>query len=162
MGLKVRFVTKKGVNHEAYWTIDGTELVVYNKKANSKTDNILSLIHEIGHHVWFIHEKNRKKDERLEKALDRQDEFEENTNENPAPKKLREKILNMERASTDYWYTIYKDTNLKFPLWKLYAQMEFDVWQYEVYYDTGHFPRFMERRAKWKDIARKHKNKQYE
>ena len=69
-------------------------------------------------------------DPKVEEALD----SEEN-------KKIhRKRILDMERSDSVYWDDIYKDTNCQFPIWKLHAQREFDIWQYEVYYETGKFP----------------------
>ena len=161
LGVKVVFSTAQS-KAAADWTLDGSEITVYKKSNTNKTDLLLNMIHELGHQAWFIHERNRKPDLKFEEAIGRQDEFDLGKKNNPAPKNLREKILNVERASTEYWYGIYKETNMKFPLYKLYIQMEIDVWQYEVLHETGQFPTLREVRAKLKEITPKYKAKSYE
>lgn len=160
-GVKVIFSSVKTQDHAA-WTLDGTEITIYQSQNLSKTEKILSMIHELGHHAWFIHEKNRQPDLKFEEAITRQDQYEEKIKDLPTPKKLRKKILDIERAGTQYWYTIYKETNMKFPLWKLFAQMEHDVWQYEYLYKHGEFPKRPLRRAMWKEFKAKHIAKVYE
>lgn len=160
LGVKVVFSSRKDdTDAAAEWSIDGTEITIFTKKQDSKTDTILSLIHEIGHHVWFIHEKNRQPDLKFEEAISIQDLVETEDRDRPTPKKLRKKIYEVELASSQWWETIYKETDMKFPIWKLHAQREFDVWVYEVFYKTGHFPKTSQKREKWKTIKEKYKEK---
>lgn len=157
MGLKVKFSSAAVVKDAAEWAIDGSEIVIFTRNNDSKTEILLSMIHEIGHHVWFIHEKNRQPDLTFEKAIDRQNLFDEDLSDTPPPKKMRKKILDIEVAGTQYWEMIYKDTNMQFPIWKMYAAMEFDIWVYQNYFKTGHFPKNKEARAKFKEVRAKHK-----
>jgi hypothetical protein len=159
LGVRVVFSRKNSDDAAAEWTIDGTEITIFTNKQDSKTDTILSLIHEIGHHVWFIHEKNRQPDLKFEEAISVQNLVETEDRNRPTPKKLRKKIYEVELASSQWWETIYKDTDMKFPIWKLHAQREFDVWIYEVFYKTGHFPKGREKKEKWKMIKEKHEGK---
>ena len=159
LGLKVSFSSETGGSSAAGWVLDGSEIIVYTAFQRSKTETILSLIHEIAHHVWFIHEKDRQPDLKFSEAIERQNLFEEEVKDKPAPKKLRKKILATEIAGTIWWETIYKDTDMKFPKWKLYAAMEMDVWAYEVYAETGSFPDRPQTRAKAREINTKHKGK---
>lgn len=161
MGVKVSFSGQKS-GDAGGWLLDGSEILIYKKHQSSKTETVISLIHEIAHHLWFIHEKNRQPDLKFEDAIHRQNLFEDEIYETPAPKTLRKKIYDVEVAGTQYWETIYKETNLKFPKWKLYASMEFDTWMYEVYYETGEFPNRKEKIEKNKEINNKHKNVKYE
>lgn len=157
LGLKVKFLTRSRGSPAAEWTLDGTEITVYTNKHTTKIDIILSLIHELGHHVWFIHEKNRQPDLKFEEAIERQNLHESELSDTPAPKALRKKILQTEIAGTQWWDVIYRDTNCKFAKWKLEANKEFDIWVYTEYYLKGHFPSKKDGRSKFKEIKRKYK-----
>lgn len=159
MGVKVKFLSSKNHLADAEWTLDGTEINVYRGNSQTKTDIILSLIHEIGHHVWFIHKKNRQPDLKFEEALDRQNLFDSDLSLTPAPKKFRKKILDTEQDAIVWWDVIYKDTNLKIPLWKLEVAKRFDIWAYEVYYKTGFFPSRKDKKIKHKELTTEIKNK---
>lgn len=161
MGVKVRF-NNVSKDNSAEWTLDGSLITIFTKTNKSKTETILSLIHELGHHVWFIHEKNRLPDLKFEEAIERENLFAEDLATTPAPRKLRNKILRCEVAGTKYWEAIWKETNIKLPKWKLYAAMEYDVWQYEIYARTGHFPKGPFKRNKLREIRDRHKATVYE
>lgn len=162
MGIKVMFSNTKKPDAAADWATDGTEITIYKRANINKTETILSLIHEIGHQLFFVHEKNRERDPKFERALDVRDHYEEILPDRLVPTKHRKKILDVERAGTLYWEGIYKETNMKFPLWKLHAQIEYDVYQYEIYAETGYFPTQKENRRKKKELNLKYKNMKYE
>lgn len=113
----------------ASWSVDGSEIIIYEQSGISKTSIILSLIHELGHHLEFIHSHNRKPSTKLANALDSEE-----------LKKQRKVVLDYEIKSALWWESIYKETNMKFPFYKLSLQKDFDIWQYEVFYETGKFP----------------------
>ena len=159
LGLKVIFYSKSS-DSAASWALDNSEIIINTKNNDSKTDIIVSMIHEIGHALHNLWEKKRELDKEFEKALDHVDEAEEQGLD--TKKKQRKIILDNEIAGTKYWYSIYKETNMQFPLWKLYANMEFDIWQYQVYYETGDFPTCKEKDKKFTEICKKHKRKKYE
>lgn len=154
MGVKVIIYNKNNSDADAEWTTDGSMIKVYVNSKTSKTDIVLSLIHELGHHVWFVHEKDRQPDLKLDEALERHDDT------NPAPKHLRKKIYDMEKASTEWWWSIYKDANIKIPEWKVNAAMEFDTWMYEVFYETGKFPIGKKKKEKNKEVIKKWRGKE--
>lgn len=156
LGVKVTIWNKRKSGAAAEWTLDGSQIEVYAAPGTSKTEVILSLIHELGHHVWFIHEKERQPDLKFEEAIERENLVEENS-KTPAPKHLRKKIYDVEKASTEWWLSIYKETDIKIPEWKLRAAMEFDMWMYEEYYETGFFPKGRRRREKYKEVQSKHR-----
>lgn len=153
-GMGVRVLMSKAQNSEdsAEFSLDGTEITVYVKSQNSKTETILSLIHELGHLLDHIHQHDRQLDVKFEQALDP-------NRHGKISKKKRKVILDSEVAATAYWHTIYKETDLKFPMWKLEAQMQHDIWQYEFYYENGRFPNSKERHGMKIEIYNKHKVK---
>lgn len=151
LGLKVSFVSD--YKDAAGWVIDGSEILINPKRCKSKLETILTLIHELAHHLWFIHQKNRKPDLKFEEAIDRQN----CENSNTTPKNLRYKIFKVEQSSAEWWETIYKETNMKFDIKKLYSQREYDVWQYQYFYEEGKFPNRKISRPKWKEIKEKYK-----
>lgn len=157
LGVKITMHGKSNKDADGAWTLDGTEIHVYGVETQTKIDIVLTLIHELGHMVWFIHERERKWDLKFEEALDRQNLFDCDLSGTPAPKKLRKRIYENEVAATGWWHSIYKDTAMKFPLWKLELQRDFDTWQYEVYFKTGHFPTNKIKAQKLKELKSKYK-----
>jgi hypothetical protein len=158
VGVKVVIYSKSKKGSEAEWTLDGTQISVYAGKNKSKTSVILDLIHEIGHQLTFIHERNRKPDMKFDEAISRENLYQVETSI-PTPKKLRKKIFDVELAGTAYWDIIVKDTDIKIPKWKIEASKEFDMWMYEMYYINGHFPKGKSKKDHWREVAAKHKNK---
>lgn len=157
LDLKVIFSSSKKENDPAAWTLDNTELTVYKNNNSSRIEMVLSMIHEIGHALHNLWEKNRKLDKEFEKAIDHVNEAEKL--EIDSKKRQRKIILDNEIAGTKYWETIYKETNMQFPKWRLYAQMDFDVYQYEFYYENDSFPIKRVKNEKWKSLVNKYKNK---
>ncbi|NJO48262.1 MAG: hypothetical protein HC840_00940 [Leptolyngbyaceae cyanobacterium RM2_2_4] len=156
MGVKVILYNKSKSGAEAEWTLDGTLIQVYAGSKKSKTSIVLDLIHEIGHHVWFVHEKNRQPDMKFDEAITRENLVEEDPDK-PTPKHLRKKIWDVEKAGTAYWDIIVKDTNIKIPTWKIEAAKEFDMWMYEMYYENGHFPKGKLRADHYREVQSKHR-----
>lgn len=157
-GLKVTLsrAARKG-DAAATWSLDGSEIEVFIRASTSKTSIILSLMHELGHHLWFVHERDRKPDLKFEDALAVVDRRE--ASGKIAGKRYRKKILNIEIAGTTWWDVIYKDTNLSVPKWKVDMQKEFDIWNYQVWCDTGVDATQAERYAKFKELTEKWKGK---
>jgi hypothetical protein len=156
LGLEVTFSSKKS-DAAAHWYLDNTGIVVFKKNNSSKIETVLSLIHEIAHAKHCIWEKDRKVDLKFEEALDHVDGAElEGTD---TKKKQRKIILDNEIAGTKYWEEIYKETNMQFPIWRLEAAKEFDIYQYQVFYETGSYPKFKERKKKHKEVMNKHRSK---
>lgn len=149
LGVKIIIYNKSKPGTAAEWTTDGSLIQIYTKSNTSKTSVVLSLLHELGHHVWWIHEKDRQPDLKLEEALERHSDV------NPIPKNFRKRIYDMENASTQWWWSIYKDADIKIPEWKIQAAMEFDVWMYEMYYENGKFPKGKQKRERYIEIQKK-------
>lgn len=156
LGLKVVFSSKK-TDYSAIWYLDNSQITICKSENVSKLETVLSLIHETGHAIHNIHEKNRQVDPKFVEALDHIDEAEELGLD--TKKKHRRNLLNNEIAGTKYWHSIYRETNMKFPIWKLDAAMEFDIWMYQVFFETGEYPKTKEKAQKNKEILRKYRPK---
>lgn len=156
LGLKISY-TSKDIDSSAVWALDNTEITICNKYNTTKIETALSLIHEAGHALHNIHEKNRKVDPKFKKALNHVDEAEESGLD--TKKRDRKIILENEIAGTYYWESIYRETDMKFPIWRLEAAKEYDMWQYKIFYETGDFPLVKERNKKKKEIKNKHRSK---
>lgn len=147
LGVKVLFSKRLSDDSLAEWYTDGTQITVFEKEHKSKLEMVLSLIHEIAHACEFIRNNNRQFDEKLEEALLNEEE----------KKRHRNKIYDWEEKSTQWWEEIYRDTDCKFPIYRLYIQREFDLFQYEVYRETGKFPNRKNRNDKRKELKEKYK-----
>ncbi len=148
LGVKVTIYNRTHPNMEAEWATDGSSINIYAGKACTKTNLILHFLHELGHMTAFINQQNRQVDEAFDEAL------EEGADEK---KKHRLKILQVERAGITWWDQIIKDVDIKLASWKIEAQKEIDILQYEVFYERGDWLGGKERdkaykkiRAKWK------------
>ncbi len=144
LGTVVKFRTAKKQTDEAEWTTDGSEIAIYVGKRTTKIDIVLSLIHELGHQLEYIHGNDREIDEKLNDAL-----YDDG-------KRSRKKVLLWEQRGAAWWETVYKETDCKFNINKLYISKEFDVWQYEVYCETGDFPSKKQRKLKYKEIKERY------
>jgi hypothetical protein len=146
LGLSVRFKPYvKGSKTKAEWLTDGSEITIYVYSQCSKLEKILSLLHEISHHRAWIKD-GRELDPKIEEALDDEE----------GKKRNRKRILDMEISDSKHWEQIYQDTNCKFNINKLYKQRDFDLWQYQVYYETGKFPTVKEKAVKKKELRKKY------
>jgi hypothetical protein len=153
LGIKVVFVPD--LDGSAEWAIDGSEIRINKTRNTGKTELILTLIHELGHHLWFVYKKQRQPDIKFDEAITKQF-FAENRGES-TPKQSRKKILQIEKEGIKYWDIVVKDVDIKIPSWKIEMNKEFDIWQYEVYYETGKFPVRAVRRVKLKELTVKYK-----
>lgn len=144
MGVAVRFKPYVRGGNEAESSLDGTEIIIYEASRTSKLDKVLSLIHEIAHVKGFI-DNDRAVDPKIEEAID--------SDEN---KRHRKRVLDMETMDSNYWVDIYRDTNCQFGLDRLEMQRNYDLWQYEVYYETGDFPSNNEKTRKRKELRKKY------
>lgn len=152
LGLKVTVFNKKNPNAVAEWALDGSEIRIYSPSNMSKTELILTLVHELGHMLNYIHDKNRKHSKKILKAWER-----ENNNDN-LPEATRKLIYEDEQAGTLWWQAIIKEVNIKIKPWKIELQKDFDLWVYEFFYKNGNYPNRAIRRDKLKELKVKWKN----
>ena len=159
LGVKVTIYSSHNKDGAADWALDGSEISVWSG-GFSKTDTVLSLIHELGHQLYFIHEKDRQPDLKFDEAITRENVVAKvNDKKNLTPKHLRKKIYDVEAAGTAWWSVIVKETNVKIPEWRISMQMEMDIWMYEYYYEHGTFPDRTKARLKRRELRDKWKPK---
>lgn len=154
LGVKVtiKYIPKGARNHDAgTWSTDGSEIEIFHKHSQSKTTLILSLIHELGHHLWFVYKKSRKPDLSFNNALEIDGRI------GVTPKNVRKKILSVEKEGTKFWDVIITDTNIKLPRWKVEKAKAYDIWQYEYYHENGAFPKKSVRDSKHDELTKKYK-----
>lgn len=147
MGVKVEF--KRGDPNNsvgAEWDLSGTHIVVYTYPRIPKTDLILCLIHECGHHLSFVHDDNKQHPRGLSKAIEL-----ENLGL-PMTKRQRKLILESELKGMKWWDIIYRETNMKFPKYKLWYAREYDTWWYNYFYQVGKYPIRKEKIIKHKQL----------
>lgn len=109
--------------------------IILTKKAKSTTtDLILTLLHELGHHLDFVH-KNKKENDALVKALLKRD-----YDKKPLTPRERKLIYEDEVAAANYMLIIYKELDLKIPKHKVEAEVKLDKWIAEQYFLTGEEP----------------------
>jgi hypothetical protein len=148
LNVQVKFIPSKGRQADsANWTTDGKEINVFVRKTHTKLHIILSLLHEICHQIAFIYNRDRLPDPELEEAIDPEIER----------KYLRKRILDWEIEGTKWWETVYKETDCKFDINKLYAEKALDIWIYEYYYENGQFPKKQQMTQKRKELRSKYK-----
>lgn len=129
-----------------YTDIETNDICIFTHPRLSKLDIILTLIHELGHALYHINNNNRVVDMNLYEAIDNEEE----------KKKYRRIVLNYERNSAKWWDVIYKDTDMKFDINKLYFHKEYDVWQYEYWYKNNKFPTKQQKMKKRMKLKQKY------
>lgn len=148
-GLNVEIYFKPYVpysNDVGFAAIDGSEVTIATHPTDSKISTILTIIHELGHILEAIHTHERRPDEKLDEALNDEEE----------KRKSRRVIYNFEKASASWWESIYRETDMKFPIRKLYIARDYDVWQYSYWVRTGKFPNKKVKAKKRKQLKEKY------
>jgi len=154
LGIRVTVHNKKGSDCLAFWLTDGSAINIYKNTIGNKTNLVLTLLHELGHHLDYVHTKKRNVSNRLIDAWGR-----ENTKEKKTSLKTRKLIYNDEVAGTQWWDAIIKEVQIKIPKWRIDLQKEKDLWMYEVFVKTGDYPDNKQCKEKSKELKQKWKGK---
>lgn len=110
----------------------GIEMFVY--KGQSKISIILTLLHELAHHLEFVY-NGRKDSPELIEAL-----YQADNKHTVVSKAQRKLIFETEKAACPYRELIANELGLKIPMYKLKADIDLDIWIYKHYYLTGKLP----------------------
>ena len=154
LGLKVTVYNKPNKHAMAEWIMDGSEIKIYASGQTSKTELVLTLCHELGHHLEYVHSKKRKISNKLDTAWGRENGRKAGE---ILPESTRKLIYQDEAAGIRYWDVIIKDVHIKISKWKVELRKEFDLWVYEYFWKNGEYPTRPECRTKTKELRAKWK-----
>lgn len=117
--------------------VSGKAIIIFDKKT-TKTDTILTLLHELGHHLDWLAQKNSKE---IIIALDYLSKGPMQGKREDIPKKYRKVILQTERDGVKYMTKIHKLLNLEISIEEVIIQQYFDLFDYQFLYKYGRFPK---------------------
>lgn len=110
-------------------------------RSSTKTATILSLLHELGHALDYIKNKNTPQVNEAYGLL----------NKGPMvgarldiPKKYRKTILQVEKNGIKYMTKIHKELGLEISLELVKKQQKIDLFDYEIFYKEARFPTYEE------------------
>ncbi len=155
LGLKVEYKQHQPGNASAellsYNGVSDT-IVMYLWQNKSKTQIVLDFLHELAHHLSWIH-RDRKDDPALLEALIAEDARKES--DPPLPKAQRKLIYQCEKRDAEFRAIIAHEVGIKVSAAKQELDRLLDVWIYEYYYRTGKFPTRELRRKKTRHFMKK-------
>jgi len=156
LGLKVTIKDYVPFSDDAgYWFTDGSEIQLMRWKGQSKSSFVLTLLHELAHHMSWVYSNktfNPKYTEAMEKEAARE------LSDKPIKKMLRRAVYVQEVNDMKYQHTIAFEVGLKIPKWKIDLEIATDSFIYEYYYITGKYPTSKVKQAKRKELREKLKN----
>jgi hypothetical protein len=135
LGLKLYIKKFSPFDGEAEYIVDQSITLFVNSKT-SKASKILSLLHELGHHLDFIARKESKEETNALLALNKGQMTGERSD---LTKKQLRVILKLEKAGVKYMTQIHKSLNLEIPFYKVKHQQEMDLFQYKFLYTHKRF-----------------------
>lgn len=147
MGARVQIRPYRHKSHGlAAWELfedNSVKITIYRKKKASDLDVVLSLIHELGHHRDYI-------------TLHRRDIGEPDAGVG-LTREQRKQVYDYELRGMRYWKQIYHDCDCRFPIWRLFMQMELDIAAYYHYLIHGRDWTKAESTEVAREIRRKHR-----
>lgn len=148
LGLKVKFIKGTGADYwGAYMEPDrSTQGVIEIVKARSVTHQIITLLHEIGHHIDFTQTKW------MPEAYSHLDDP-------AAPEWARNAIYNAEERAVTNGEKVYWTLMLRIPYWKVKRELDRDLYVYRTWQQSGVFPKLSDQdtfRKKWDKKYKRH------
>jgi len=151
---------KRGDTDGAHITVLNSytsEMVVFYDSRTTKTELILKMIHELGHHLSWVY-RGRQDSQALIDALIA--ESYKKADQPPIPKPQRKLIYEMEKYDTKYWEFIITELGIKIKKNVLELERQLDIWVYRQYYLRGEFPNLKEVDVKRRQLAEKYAKKE--
>lgn len=132
------------------WALDGSTIFIYTKKPLYQ---YCVLLHELAHNRQFIKD-GRTIPVKIEKAIHKETylEFDEILD-----KKYRKIIYDTEKNDSKHQLDIHYETKSTIPVEIIKREIEYDLWQYEVYYKTGSYPKYKVKQEMKKYLTKKWK-----
>lgn len=146
-GLKVSIRRKKTKDFSAEY-VSNESITVYTTKRTSKKDIILTLLHELGHHLDSIIGKPDSKEtiEALNKA--------HNEGIKNVPREQRRLIYRSEKSGIELMPYFVSYLKLRIDRRAVEIQKRIDIFAYKFYMDNGRFPTQKENRRYIRKLKR--------
>jgi hypothetical protein len=156
LGIKITLVPFYRGSGGGEWDMSSREITIYTRDDWSKTDYILTILHELGHHLDWVY--NDKKDSAISyKAYAMLNQGHMYGPRLDMSQKYRDVLLAEEEAGVYYMDILHKELDLKIPLWKVKMQQELDLYDYVCLSKEGRFSTTKEYRAHRKTIKAHYK-----
>jgi hypothetical protein len=154
LGVKVTIRHYQKLEDMGEFGSEGPKMFInINKKHHaSKTELILSLLHELAHAKFFVLNNRPLSDGWIL-------EHEREIKSRKLSKKLRKEMVDFELDSLDLMNNISTELNIQLPKWKILRQIEFDKWMYSYYLEHAEFATKTNWEPKWKELTKKYKGK---
>ena len=146
LGIIVEYKQPYKYGPRASWNASPPTIILHTYSGTSKTQLILNFLHELGHHMDYVHNHNRKTVDKIDNAW-----TQENNNEKLS-KEDRLIIYNDEKSAASYRKVIAHELDLKVSQKKIDLDIDLDMFTYYTYYMKGNFPTRAETRAKAKEL----------
>lgn len=157
LGIKVTLLKREGDDYStSEWLTTGDEIIFYNIEKKKFLDLIIDFIHELSHHMFWVH-NGRKGDLKTDRALDKNQAYLESGE--TLPKKYRKIIYQMEKDEAVYQEVIHKEIGSKVPLWRVRSSRDLDIWIYRKWYQTGEWSRPKAIDEQFKKLRKKYENR---
>lgn len=159
LGLKVEFRQhRKGDASAELISFKGIseKIIMYLWDRKSKTQIVMDFIHELAHHLAWIH-NDRKDHPRLIEALLAEDA--RGPDDPPISKDLRKLIYQCEKKDAEFRFVVAHEVGVKISDKKLQLDKDLDIWLYKWYYLHGDFPNRPRTRKKRKQLKKSYGSK---
>lgn len=133
LGIEISYKQRKTGDPEADWNMDSNKITIYLHSRLTKTQIILNIIHELGHHMDFVY-NNRKITDKVDRAWGKEN------NNLPMSKKQRKVIYDDEVNASKFRSQIIHELNLKISNDLLNMDIDMDLFVYGYFYKHGMYP----------------------
>lgn len=139
LGIKVtvkRWKPSLKVDWGAEWILDPPpqQIILYPRSYTTTTTLVLNLLHELGHHLDFVHRNKVVSD------LEGQAIYNEGIKGRVLTQKERHFVRQSEYLGTGYMEPIWTELGLSVPLWKVRGDVDTDRWVADYFYEHGKYP----------------------
>lgn len=158
-GLGIRILFKKydpRTKTEAEWSMDGTEITVFMWSRKSKTATILDLVHELAHHMAWIHD-GKVTPMKIVNAHEASSNWDRRGP--PISKEHRKTVYESEMRDARFQDKVFKELQLEISEWRFQATRKLDMWIYKRFWYEGKMPTNKRIKAKRRELHRKYRSK---
>jgi hypothetical protein len=158
LGVIIKFVPYFKGAGAADWSWQDKTINIYMHSGVTKISIILSLLHEIGHHLDWIY-KNKQTANKVETAYTDLVQGMMHGQRTDLNQETRNIILKEELDAIHYMSIIYKELDLKFPYWRLKVAQAMDAFDYKMLAKQGRFSTGSEYRDYKNKMKKYYKNR---